>query len=249
MYFGDSRPEDEAVDGVMAAIYQQLDDHVSEDDTPYDIGTGLEQLRERMRRGGKQPRLGTGAARSSLRPELSMMPIGPVAQRVRASEMLDDDNYVALEVMYRELSPGLVRYLRRMLQHSCLAEDVAHEAFLILVRKWPEVRDHPSPRAWLYKVARHLAFDMLRETSREFLLVEPLDQVGTRRDDPADSYNTKLAVREAIGKLPPRQREAVWLFYFERFKQNEIAAIMHIQRDTVGALLFQARSRLAELAA
>ena len=56
-----------------------------------------------------------------------------------------------------------------------------------------------------------------------------------------------MSVREAIGKLPPRQREAVWLFYLEGFSQHEIATIMKIQRDTVGALLFQARGRLAEL--
>ena len=54
-------------------------------------------------------------------------------------------------------------------------------------------------------------------------------------------------MREAVGKLPPRQREAVWLFYFQDFAQHEIATIMQIQRGAVGALLFQARSRLAGL--
>ena len=160
----------------------------------------------------------------------------------------EDDNRAELDALYKKLAPGLVRYLRRMLQHSySLAEDVTHEAFLILVRKWPEVRDHPSPRAWLYKVARHLAIDTLQRRSREQLQGELPDETGAGWDDPADSYNTKLAVWEAIGKLPPRQREAVWLFYFDRFKQNEIATIMQIQRGAVGALLFQARSRLAEL--
>ena len=51
------------------------------------------------------------------------------------------------------------------------------------------------------------------------------------------------------GGCSARQREAVWLFYFERFKRNEIAAIMQIQRGTAAALLSQARSRLAKLAA
>ena len=39
------------------------------------------------------------------------------------------------------------------------------------------------------------------------------------------------------------------LFYYHGFKQNEIATIMQIQRAAVGVLLFQARSRLAELLA
>jgi hypothetical protein len=80
MYFGDSRPEDEAVDGVMAAIYQQLDDHVYDSDTPYDIDAGLEQLTERMRREREQPRPVAGAALSSSRTDLSSeLPVIPTA--------------------------------------------------------------------------------------------------------------------------------------------------------------------------
>jgi RNA polymerase sigma factor (sigma-70 family) len=150
-----------------------------------------------------------------------------------------------VDALYQELGPGLVRYLRRLLRSGSLAEDIAQDAFLILARKWPEVRNHPCPRAWLYKVARHLAFDTLKERSRELLKDEPDQAAGWV--DPWDSHDTHVAVREAVGKLPARQREAVWLFYFCGFKQNEIATIMQIQRNTVGPLLFQARSRLAGL--
>ena len=147
------------------------------------------------------------------------------------------------------MAPGLIQYLRRMLQpSSVLAEDVAQDAFLILMRRWPDVRNHPHPKAWLYTVARHLALDMLKERSREFLREEPPDQESAGRADVSDSHNVSAAaVREAVGKLPARQREAVWLFYFLNFRQNEIATIMQVHRGTVGALLFQARSRIAEL--
>jgi hypothetical protein len=50
MYFGDSRPQDEAVDGTMAAVYRQLDQHVSNTEVPYDVEVGLGRLRERMSR-------------------------------------------------------------------------------------------------------------------------------------------------------------------------------------------------------
>jgi RNA polymerase sigma factor (sigma-70 family) len=156
----------------------------------------------------------------------------------------DDDDHADIEALYQEVGPGLIRYLRRVLQHNnALAEDIAQDAFLNLVRKWPEARKHPNSKAYLYKVARHLAIDTLKERSRIFLKEEPPDQQAAGEDDPADSYT----VREAVWKLPPRQREAVWLFYFLDFKQNEIATIMQIQAGTVAALLSQARSRLAEL--
>ena len=182
-----------------------------------------------------------------LEPATSPAP-GQCSEDPKTAQEIYDGELAELGALYQELAPGLVRYLRRVLQYSgVLAEDIAQDAFLILVRKWPDVRRHPQPRAWLYTVGRHLAIDTLKERSREFLREEPLDQEGAGGDDSSDRYNDIMWVREAIGKLPPRQREAVWLFYFEGFSQHEIATIMKIQRGAVGALLFQARGRLAEL--
>jgi RNA polymerase sigma factor (sigma-70 family) len=160
----------------------------------------------------------------------------------------DGDNHAELDALYQELGPGLIRYLRRLLQHySGLAEDIAQDTFLILVRGWPDVRRHPCPKAWLYTVARHLAMATLRERSHGFLKEELPDREGSVGPGPDESYNDSAAVREAIGKLSPRQREAVWLYYYEDFAQDTIATIMQIQRGAVGVLLYQARSRLAGL--
>lgn len=162
----------------------------------------------------------------------------------------DDDHLAEVDALYLELGPGLIRYLRRLLQHSSgLAEDIAQDAFLILWRRWPDVRNHPNLRGYLFKTARHLAMDTLQERSREYLKEEPPEEEGADRGDPADRYDdaVSVAVREAVGKLPRRQREAVWLFYFQDFAQNDIATIMQIKRGAVGALLYQARIRLAAI--
>jgi RNA polymerase sigma-70 factor (ECF subfamily) len=158
------------------------------------------------------------------------------------------DNIAELVALYQKWYADLVRYLHRLLQDSSgLAEDIAQDAFVIMLRKWQEVSNHPCPKAWLYKVARRLAIRTLKERSREYLKAEVPDRVSAWEDDPSDSYNITMTVREALSKLTKRQREAVELFYFEDFKQNDIAAIMQIQRSTVAVLLSQARKRLAEL--
>ena len=162
--------------------------------------------------------------------------------------MKGDDDFAELDTLYQKWSPGLIRYLRRNLQDSGgLAEDVAQDAFLILWRRWSDVRNHPCPKAWLYTVARHLVIDTLKERSRVLLRGDLPEQLGATEDDPSDSYVLSVSVREAIKKLTERQREAVTLFYFAGFKQSEIATIMNIQRATVAVLLSQARSRLAGL--
>ncbi len=161
----------------------------------------------------------------------------------------DHANFDELVAAYREWYAGLVRYLQRILQDGSglLAEDIAQDTFAILVRKWPEARNHPNLKAWMYTVARRLAIRKLRERSYEFVIGDLPDQGSAGKGDPSDSHDLSVDIRRAITKLSARQREAIWLFYFNDFKQDEIAAIMQIKRTTVAVLLSQARSRLAGL--
>jgi RNA polymerase sigma-70 factor, ECF subfamily len=160
----------------------------------------------------------------------------------------DDAYFIEFEAFFEKNYAGLVRYLQRMLKDSSrLAEDIAQDAFLITWRKWPEVRNHECPRAYLYTVARHLAIDAMKERSRVLLMDNLPETAVAGKEHPSDSWDTGMAVWEAIKKLPERQREAVLLFYMHDFPQGEIAKIMNITRGAVAALIHQARNRLAGL--
>jgi RNA polymerase sigma-70 factor (ECF subfamily) len=162
----------------------------------------------------------------------------------------DDANFDELVGVYQKCYAGLVKYLQRILRDSSglLAEDIAQDTFAVLVRKWPEVRNHPNIMAWLHMVARRLAIKKLKDRSHEFSMgdLDP-DHAGAGESDPLDSHVADMDLWKAISKLSARQREVIWLFHFKDFKQDEIATIMQIKRSTVGALLSQARSRLAGL--
>jgi len=161
----------------------------------------------------------------------------------------EEASFDELVTIYRQWYAALVRYLQRILGDGSrlLAEDIAQDTFAILVRKWPQVRNHPKPQAWLYMVARRLAMRKLRERSYEFAIGDLPEQGNAGKEDPSDVHDKSVDLREAVRKLSGRQREAVWLFYFNDFKQDEIATIMGIKRATVAVLLSQARSRLAGL--
>ena len=162
----------------------------------------------------------------------------------------DDANFDELVAVYQKCYAGLVKYLQRILRDSSglLAEDVAQDAFAVLVRKWPEVRKHPNITAWLHMVARRQAIKKLKDRSNEFPMGElDPDQAGAGENTPLESHASDMDIWKAISKLSACQREAVWLFYFMDFKQDEIATIMQIKRSTVGALLSQARNRLKGL--
>jgi RNA polymerase sigma factor (sigma-70 family) len=159
-----------------------------------------------------------------------------------------DDNFAELDELYQEWAPGLIKWLQWQLPCSReVAEDIAQDAFLIMWRNWPRIRSHPNPGGYLYKTAMRLMWKVTKDRSRVLLRAESPDEAGSEWEERLESGNTKLVIQKALGKLPPRQRQAVWLHYICDFKQSEVATIMQIKRGTVAALLDQARSRLAEL--
>ena len=156
----------------------------------------------------------------------------------------------AFLLLYERHRDAVFRFAYRMLGSVALAEDVAHDCFLSLIRQ--PGRFDPSRavqlRTYLYAAARNLAMkhfrrqgheaavDELAEEPRAPEAVEPLRQL---LDEELSSQ-----VRRAIEALPPLQREALILFEYEELRLAEIAEIVGADIGTVKARLSRARHRL-----
>lgn len=120
------------------------------------------------------------------------------------------------------------------------AQDVTQDAFVELLRHWNTVSTFDRPGAWVRRVAIRLVMrSMRRETLRgraetSFAPKPPLA--------PGD-----VDLLNAVGRLPPRQRTAVVLFYFEDRPLTEIADLLGCSRSTAGVHLHRARARLGQL--
>ena len=119
------------------------------------------------------------------------------------------------------------------------AEDCVQEAYLKYLQRAPRVTDARSARAWLMRVAVNAAFDRIRERTRhpteELLDVYPAPDDGTGE------------LMEAIAALPPEQRAAVHLFYYEGYRTEEIAGILRRRPGTVRSDLSRARETLRRM--
>ena len=143
----------------------------------------------------------------------------------------------ALEQLYDRYSTLVFSVSLRILHDVQLAEDVTQEVFLRLWRQ-PASFDPARGRfiSWLMSVTRNRALDELRRVSRrnrsEDQDVEggPLGSLPTadRMDDPAvgaELGEQREAVRLAMTRLPPEQRQVIELAYFSGLTQTEIAEL------------------------
>jgi RNA polymerase sigma factor (sigma-70 family) len=86
------------------------------------------------------------------------------------------------------------------------AEDLLAEAFAKAWVSWPQLRDHPSPRAWVVRTALNTRVSWWRRSWREFPLA---DHDLALPGDFADLIDVDLLA--AIRRLPIRQRQIVAL--------------------------------------
>ncbi len=94
------------------------------------------------------------------------------------------------------------------------AADVVAETFVRVAQQGERLRVVRDPRAWLLTVARRLTVDVARERARH--AAEPIelaDCVAAPADEPGRALDARRAAR-LLGRLPERQREAVYLRHF-----------------------------------
>ncbi|MEJ7582694.1 MAG: SigE family RNA polymerase sigma factor [Acidimicrobiales bacterium] len=142
----------------------------------------------------------------------------------------------------RRLHPRLVGALRLYLAEPEIARDLAQEALVRVIERWPRVSTMDHPEAWVYRVAFNLARSGLRRRKAE-------RRAHDRNGAPATvawsvDIAEVLAVRAAVSALPARQRQAVVLRYYGDLPLLAIAEAMACRPGTVKAHLHQAVATL-----
>ena len=120
------------------------------------------------------------------------------------------------------------------------AEDVAQDAFTQLHLHWAKISTYDRPEAWVRRVAIRMA---VRAVRRHRLL----DTLLGRLHQPREEVGGDLDLAAALLRLPPQQRAAVALHYYEDRPLTEVAVILNCSHATAKVHVFKARRRLAAL--
>ena len=149
----------------------------------------------------------------------------------------------AFELFYNRTERPLRAYLHRLTGSSSLADDLAHEAYLRLLRSTPLTPEPAALRSYLFRVATNLYRDHYRRVGRrETEMTEP-DQLRAVEPDPA----LRADMSRALDQLRPRHRALLWLTYVEGLTHREVATVLGLRPISVGPLLWRARRSLANV--
>src|SRR5437763_11964596 len=118
------------------------------------------------------------------------------------------------------------------------AEDLVQSALGRVYVKWGRVSRMESPEAYVRRVMVNQHVSRWRKVrGRESLTSRPPDTVVP---DPNASYAAADAVRDVVRALPPKQRAAVVLRFYEDLPDAEIAALLGCSEATVRSQISRA---------
>jgi RNA polymerase sigma-70 factor, ECF subfamily len=155
---------------------------------------------------------------------------------------------LAFEELYRSSRDDVFAYAKGLLRDRAAAEDVTATAFERAFRK----RRHFDPRrgsarAWLFGIARNAALDELRRRKRQATLTaDPKDIDSSAPAGMAEEGARRAAVRLALARLEPGERELVALKFFAGLTNAEIAHIVGVSESNAGTRLHRVITQLRE---
>ncbi len=134
-------------------------------------------------------------------------------------------------------------YLRRRLPTDQIADDVAQDVWVAVLRNLADLQQPDRFVPWLFTIARRGVADGHRRRQRR------REDLGTVEDVPIeDDHPTALASRETVDRLirtlPRHERRVVRLFYLEDRSVTAIADELEIPAGTVKSRLARARTRM-----
>jgi RNA polymerase sigma factor (sigma-70 family) len=168
------------------------------------------------------------------------------------------DTHRAIDAVWRMEAPRLIAGLARIVCDVGIAEDLAQDALVAALERWPESGVPDNPGAWLMATAKHRAIDRLRRKTLVERKHEELGRDAEARQDMAVA-DLEAAIDDDIGDdllrlmfvachpvLSTEARVALTLRLLGGLTTEEIARAFLVPEPTVAQRIVRAKRTLSE---
>lgn len=151
-----------------------------------------------------------------------------------------------LDTLFREYHPRVFNYIYSQTFDRGLADDVAAETMLNVVRAAHTYDpEKGAVSTWVFRIARNLLFNHWRR-QRETVDLEAVPEGTFASEDPENDVlgEREKVVATLMSLLAPPEREAVYLRFWEGMRNVEIAEALGITASAVGTRINRAMEKM-----
>jgi RNA polymerase sigma-70 factor (ECF subfamily) len=161
-------------------------------------------------------------------------------------------NRERLGVLIDRYGEDLMRYLTVLMGDSMTAEDVFQTSWVKVMERIGQFDAKRALAPWLFRVARNCAYDTLRRRRRWWSRSSHDDAASydtgvSEASSPLENLVTTDLTNKLLSQLQPKQRELIWLRFYEELSYQEMAERCGSPLGTVKSGLSRALHSLTTL--
>ena len=156
----------------------------------------------------------------------------------------------ALGELFERHHAGLFRFCLRMTGNRAESEDLVQDVFMRMLKHRESFKPDTGFAPWMYRIARNVAVDQLRRSSRAPQADPDLDARPTDlppNDERVVEREQAGLLRRALLQLPPDRREVLLLSRYELKTYEEVAEALGVSVGTVKTRAHRAIKQLREV--
>ncbi len=148
------------------------------------------------------------------------------------------------EVLWREFSHPLRRFLRTRTRTEADADDLLQEVFVRIHKALPVLREPAKLQGWVYRIARNAVIDHYRARKENL----PLDfELEAEDPEGRDAVDLTESLRRFIAALPPAYREPLVRHEFQGEALQDVATALGLSLTATKSRVRRARRMLREM--
>lgn len=169
----------------------------------------------------------------------------------RLVEKAKNNDQYSLNKLYEFYTPLIRTSIRRCtVKYNSIryVEDVIQESYFIF-KKLVELYD-PELSFFSYYLATRIDRAIVNLIKCKFTHLEEIDEQEIQELKASDPFNRildKIVIKDALLKLKEKQREAIELYFFEEYTQEEAAELLKITQASFSRRLERALESLKKL--
>ena len=174
------------------------------------------------------------------------MPIDP-----NIWKLIAQDDREAYAIMYKYYFSRFYNYGKKFVLDTILIEDAAQEALLIIWEKRASIPELKFAVTYFYTTFRNILITKIKQKSLNQLPIDSFEEPGLNAEQlilqKEAGEQIKLKLELAIKDLTPRQREAIFLRFYEGLTFEEVASVLNITTKATYKIVYRALSNLKEI--
>lgn len=152
-------------------------------------------------------------------------------------------NATAFDLLFKKYQVSLYSICYRFTRNDSDARELTQDICIKVYRNLKKFNEKSKFFTWLYRIAVNTCLSFRRRQRQRELQYDPPSET-----QPLDErVSMKIAIENALKKLPPRQRLSFILHHYEGYTFNEIGDIMGVTTGAAKANHYQAVRKLRTL--